>query len=261
MDKNDRARLYIYAENGGDNEKAAKTATHLNAEIIADESFPADNDLVLRYGENGLMLTCGGNAVMGDFTHMIRRIKPPNLSGELLVRAARFKNTDRPLTAVDATAGLGEDSLLLAAAGFKVTLFEYDPLIAALLFDAMERAMKIPELQKAVSNMTLFEENSIEKMPLLSPPDLIYLDPMFPDNGKSALSKKKFQILHRFKPPCIDGDALVAAAMKCSPCKIIIKRPIKGAYLANMKPSFSLSGKAVRYDCLVFPQNYAAKKP
>ena len=42
--------------------------------------------------------------------------------------------------AVDATAGLGEDSLLLAAAGFEVTLCEADPVIAVLLEDALTRA-------------------------------------------------------------------------------------------------------------------------
>ena len=39
------------------------------------------------------------------------------------------------LSAVDATAGLGEDAFLLAGAGFQVNLYERNPVIAALLYD------------------------------------------------------------------------------------------------------------------------------
>ena len=39
------------------------------------------------------------------------------------------------------------------------------------------------------------------------------------------------------------------------PGKIVIKRLLKGAYLASVKPDYSLTGKAVRYDCLVLPEN------
>ena len=49
---------------------------------------------------------------------------------------------DGQLRAVDATAGFGEDSLLLAAAGYNVELYEYDPVIAALLRDALRRAAR-----------------------------------------------------------------------------------------------------------------------
>ena len=32
---------------------------------------------------------------------------------------------------------------------------------------------------------------------------------------------------------------------------MVIKRPAKGPYLAGIKPSYSIDGKAVRYDCIV----------
>ncbi|MFR7797411.1 MAG: class I SAM-dependent methyltransferase [Collinsella sp.] len=47
---------------------------------------------------------------------------------------------------IDATAGFGEDSLLLAAAGFTVDLYEQDCVIAALLKDALDRAAMIRRL-------------------------------------------------------------------------------------------------------------------
>ena len=34
-----------------------------------------------------------------------------------------------------------------------------------------------------------------------------------------------------------------------NPDKIIVKRPLKSDFLAGRKPSYTLSGKAIRYDC------------
>ena len=63
----------------------------------------------------GLTLTNGELSVRGDFTRLKRRIREENLSRELIVRAAKFRDKNIPLTAFDATAGLGEDSFLLPA--------------------------------------------------------------------------------------------------------------------------------------------------
>ncbi len=228
--------------------------------------------LSLRQDEDGLTLTDGKLELRGDFTRMLPRLRPGNLQRELLVRAAKIKGAGadgdrsgadggRPasgLTAVDATAGLGEDALLLAAAGFSVRLYEYDPVIAALLRDALRRAAEIPELADAVGRMEFFEEDSVAALAKLdAPPDVILLDPMFPARQKSALIKKKFQLLQQLEQPCTDEKALVQAAMAAGPRKIVIKRPAKGPYLAGVKPSYSLGGKAVRYDCLVFPRPHA----
>ena len=46
----------------------------------------------------------------------------------------------------------------------------------------------------------------------------------------------------------------MAAALAAQPRKVVIKRPAKGALLAGMKPSYSVAGKAVRYDVLVPPR-------
>ena len=48
-------------------------------------------------------------------------------------------------------------------------------------------------------------------------------------------------------------EALLAAARNANPEKIVIKRPVKGPYLAGVRPDYSLGGKAVRYDCIVIP--------
>lgn len=217
------------------------------------ENISLPEGLKLIYEEEGLTLTDGNLKLCADFTKLLPRLKPNNLNGEFLVKAARIKNSDGPLTLLDATAGLGEDSFLLAAAGFNIDLYEYDPVISALLEDALKRASEKEELNHITSRMTLHKENSIEAMKKLAvSPDVILLDPMFPERQKSALIKKKFQLLQQLESPCCTEDELLDAAFCAGPRKIIIKRPLKGACLAGKKPDYSLEGKAIRYDCFVF---------
>ena len=219
----------------------------------------------------GLTLVGCGMEVRGDFARMLPRVRPGRLERELLVRAAKVKGVATPV-AIDATAGLGEDSFLLAAAGFQVRLYESDPVIAALLGDALARAQADPSLAGIACRMALFEEDSVRAMEELakadertgsesggvsataparaSAPDVIYLDPMFPERRKSAAVKKKFQLIHRLESPCSNEEEMLLSAIRANPRKVVVKRPAKGPYLAGIKPSYSIAGKAVRYDCI-----------
>ena len=129
---------------------------------------------------------------------------------------------------------------------------EGDPVIAALLADGLRRAVDDPELSGIVGRMSLVEGDSVEILPSLTEaPDVVYLDPMFPARTKSAAVKKKFQLLHRLESPCADEASLMDAALAARPRKIVVKRPIKAPVLAGVRPSHSISGKAVRYDVIV----------
>ena len=205
----------------------------------------------------GLTLTDGSMELRADFAQMLPRLKQGRLQKELLVRAAKTKGVEAPV-AVDATAGFGEDSLLLAAAGFEVELFERDVVIAALLADALERAATDQALAASVARMHLHVGDSLAGMAALAAAgravDVVYLDPMFPGRTKSAAVKKKFQLLHHLEQPCDSEQELVDAALGLAPRKVVIKRPVKGPLLAGIKPSYQLAGKAVRYDVLVPPR-------
>lgn len=203
----------------------------------------------LKRGDKGLALVGGGMELVPDLARMLPRLAQGRLSKELLVRAARVRGVDEPW-AVDATAGLGEDALLLAAVGFRVTLFERDETIAALLADSLERAATDERLASVVARMTLVAGDSIEALPGLAP-DVVLLDPMFPDRGKSASAKKKLQLIQMLERPCEDEEALLAAALAAHPKKVVVKRPAKGPHLAGVAPAYSLAGKAVRYDVIV----------
>lgn len=215
---------------------------------------------VLTRTEEGLALVSEGQTLMGDFTRMLPRLKSGRLSGELLVKAARIKNPEGELTAVDATAGLGEDSILLAAAGFRVRLYERNSVVYELLCDALERAKEHPELARIVSRMEVFHADSVEAMRHLEEaPSVILLDPMFPARQKSALVKKKLQMIQRLEQPCDDEARMLLTAMEAGPKKLIVKRPPKGPWLADVKPDHSIEGKAVRFDCFASPYDRIEK--
>lgn len=85
-------------------------------------------------------------------------------------------------------------------------------------------------------------------------PAVVYLDPMSPARRKSAAVKNKFQLLHHLESPCEDAETLLQAALSARPRKVVVKRPPKGPHLAGVKPSYALSGKAVRYDVIALPE-------
>ncbi len=243
--------------------QAEQLAAELHIPLIREE--PEEQRLCLRLDANGLALGCSDMAVRhmvrADFSQLLPRIQTQRLPRELLVRAAKMRTArNSPPIAIDASAGLGEDAFLLAAAGFAVELCEHNPIIAALLEDGLHRAKADAALARICSRMQLYRGDSItylhelqdQQHQSISPaPDLIFLDPMFPARQKSAKVKKKLQLLQMIEQPCMDEEALLQAALAARPKKVVIKRPLKGPNLAGIKPSYVIAGKAVRYDCLL----------
>lgn len=252
---------------GGSLDRAQGLFDRLDAPLAVCEAgcseaafIPEPGLLYLKVSRDGLSLMRDGMELRPDFAEMLPRIKQGALQREMLVKAARVKGVEAP-RAVDATAGLGEDSLLLAAAGFTVTLCEADPVIAALLEDALARASAHEVLGPIVERMHLVAGDSriaLERAGASTgaQPDVVYLDPMFPGRTKSAAVKKKFQLIHGLERPTepLDEESLLQAALAAHPRKVVIKRPVKGPYLAGVKPSHAIAGKAVRYDCIVPPR-------
>lgn len=239
-----------------DNERILYKANALAGRIDADVLTGSRDILSLEgpnlfWGPEGLELTGSGQSFLGSFERMLPRLKDNNLRGEMLVKAARIKDKEHPAV-IDCTAGMGEDSFLLAAAGFNVTAYEYNPVVAALLEDTVERAKDITLLCEAVSRLDVRYGDSIQALGSLKQSvDVIFLDPMFPQRQKNALVKKKFQLIHKLESPCANEEEMLHAALEAHPHKIVIKRPLKGPYLAGVKPGFSLEGKAIRYDVIV----------
>ncbi len=79
--------------------------------------------------------------------------------------------------------------------GWPLPRFEQHPAVACLLSDGIRRALLNPETQDTAARITLHFGNAAVQMPALvqtqGKPDIVYLDPMYPERRKSAAVKKK----------------------------------------------------------------------
>lgn len=212
----------------------------------------------LKHIDGVLYLCTDEMKICCDFTKLLPRISPRALFREPLVSCAKRKGGCAGGLAIDATAGLGEDGLLLAATGYDVLLIEHNEQIVSLLKDGIKRGAEHPLLHDALSRMQVIHADACDILAQLPEDfmrgravDVVYLDPMFPERQKNAAVKKKFQLLHLIEAPNADDEALLHAALHAHPQKIIIKRPPKGPHFAQKKPSYSITHKAVRYDVIV----------
>lgn len=177
----------------------------------------------------------------GTMAH--RRRQP--VGGELVVKAVWGRGKD-PFTVLDATAGLGRDGFLLAASGATVVSCERHPAIAMLLADGYWRARQSGELEEVLSRWTLHHGNAIDLMTQMNP-DVIYLDPMFPEREKTALVKKEMRAFRELVGEDQDAQALFDAACAHARKRVVVKRPATGESLGR-KPSHVLEGKSNRFD-------------
>lgn len=152
------------------------------------------------------------------------------------------------LKVFDGTAGLGRDGFTLAALGATLTLVERNPVLAALLRDAHRRALLQSGLRDAAERMHIVEHDSAEGLASAQGFDAIYLDPMYPDDGKRALPGKEMQILRDLTGGDADADALLDAARRSGVARVVVKRPSKAPWLAAAKPTLSMEGTQARFD-------------
>lgn len=192
---------------------------------------------------------CGAVRVDFDAPALRHRLQG---GAELVARAVRGRSRE-PLQVVDATAGLGRDALVLAANGFAVTMIERSPIVAALLADGLARAQasEVAETAAIAARLALVCADATQWLAAVvaeARPDVVYLDPMFPDERKSALPRKEMQLFQQLLEHGPEDPQLLAAARRAARLRVVVKRPIKGPLLAGVAPSHQLSGKAVRFD-------------
>lgn len=214
----------------------------------------------LRLADEQLTLTAENEpqwvGIVVDFLagSMAHRRRQP-VGGEMVVKAVWGRGKE-PITVLDATAGLGRDGFLLASSGATVVSCERHPAIALLLADGYWRARQatipdpegegMPALAALQSRWTLRHGDAITLMRQLTP-DVIYLDPMFPEREKSALVKKEMRAFRELVGEDLDAQALFDAACQCARKRVVVKRPSSGVSLGR-KPSHVLEGKSNRFD-------------
>ena len=168
-------------------------------------------------------------------------------------RAVRLKGSKGPLTILDATAGLGRDAFVLATLGCSVHLVERSPVIATLLSDGLSRAAQSSEIAPIIDLMRVTigdAEKVLEDLRVENYPDVVYLDPMFPSQNKSALAKIEMRIIRDIVGDDQDAPRLLALALEKAKKRVVVKRPrhAKPLALTGIFPSFLVEGKSNRYD-------------
>ena len=235
------------------------------AETIANEldipvfkARPPEAELVLELCVEGLKLLRPNDKSVGalqvDFNDgaLTWRRQHGGGTGQAIAKAIGLKQK-KDLKVLDATAGTGTDSFVLAALGCHVTLIERHPIVAALLEDALTRAELNPDVHSITQNMQLHKGSSVTYMTSLAENsfDVIFLDPMFPHTGKTAQVKKSMQYFRDMVGKDEDADDLLTPALAAATYRVVVKRPRKSPFLNNQKPTLSHEGKANRFDIYV----------
>lgn len=172
---------------------------------------------------------------------------------EPLAKAVGLKANRCP-TVVDATAGLGRDSFMLANMGCRVHMLERSAVVVALLKDGIRRAQAVPELAEIIGRMSITETNSYQLASLPFMPDVIYLDPMYPHRSKSALVKKEMRLVRALVGDDHDASKLFTWALSHKGVRVVVKRPKGAAALLTVPPpSFIIKSKNSRFDVYTVP--------
>ena len=210
-----------------------------------------------------------GLSVAPEWDKMQRRVVSTGRKSELLLQAAKLTADSQ---VIDATAGFGHDSLILASTGAQVTMLEQQPLMALLLLVEQLRMSTLPNWQKLMSRLQIINTDALTYFAKFNnylgadneqAIDVIYLDPMFPEDsyqdsktGKGAKVGKHMQALHQLAhPPTLDEEQQLLQSAQAAISqnsqkqgRVIVKRPQFAPLLAHQQPSESWNNEAVRFD-------------
>lgn len=232
---------------------------------------------------------------------------------ELLLKALGMKkmlsSDKQQLVIYDLTAGLARDSMIMLSSvisdieesidqPLRLHMVERDPLVASLLKDAMRRLAILSNLNTneghiaklldkslsmeegdahSVLERMLTDARSIDSIPY--PPDIVYLDPMFPPRKKKASAvKKDMAMLHSLlgtatisndtsesseeveKVRLEEEQQLLVAACNAAKRRVVVKRPANALPLGASSdeedgdipmPSYDVRGNINRWDVYI----------
>ena len=255
----------------------------LNTELAAEKlnqkrreqlSQSSTHLILLLDDKDKLSWLSDGLSVAPEWDKLQRRVVSAGRKSELLLQAAKITADSK---VIDATAGFGHDSLILASTGAQVTMLEQQPLMALLLLAEQQRMSALPNWQKLMSRLRIIHTDALSYFESINfasfdnesttgneqDVDVIYLDPMFPEDsyqdsktGKGAKVGKHMQALHQLaRPPTLDEEQqLLQSALAIvsrngqKQGRVIVKRPQLAPLLAHLEPSESWSNEAVRFD-------------
>ena len=240
-------------------EQAKKVSEQLNFPLLPIGTDPSRCDVanyLLLVGDAGLSLLQTGRkppgAVTVDFMSGAtnhRRVQGGGKS-QLIAKSVGLHQGAKP-SVLDITAGLGSDAFVLASLGCSVTMVEQSSVVAVLLADGLSRAKGEMAIRDIMSRMSLVHADSIVYMESIDEaqrPDVIYVDPMFPERTKKAKVKKEMSLFHDIVGVGDNDSLLLEAALQNARCRVVVKRPKGADSIAGKSPTYQLKGKSSRFD-------------
>ncbi len=183
--------------------------------------------------------------VKGAVAH---RLKYGGGRGQDLAKAMGLRGGKTPLI-VDATAGLGRDSFLLASLGAQVFMIERSAKMHELLDQGMQRAAHEGGIfREIIARMTLLKGDAKDLIPELAG-EAILIDPMHPPRKNSALVKRDLRQVREIVGTDEDAADLMRVALLHARNRVVLKWPAKADPIAGIKAcSHQIIGKSTRYD-------------
>lgn len=255
-DSNKSLTVAVCPAGVGQHDRAASLAKKLALPLVQYESEAYGCLLVCTAEDLRLCFTGKGHPgpLMVNFSSpaMQYRLKQGGGRRQALARAVGLKKGWQP-TVIDATAGLGKDALILASLGCYVHMLEKAPVLAALLEDALQRAARSAAMAEIIlQRLRLTRADSLDFLRNLGEetyPDVIFLDPMFPERTKSSLVKKEMRALRSLTGADENGPELLAISLRRARNRVVVKRPrLALPLLKRPEPSHRITGKSSRFD-------------
>ncbi|CAL4325391.1 Ribosomal RNA small subunit methyltransferase J [Buchnera aphidicola (Thelaxes suberi)] len=170
---------------------------------------------------------------------------------EAIAKAVGIKKNYYPIV-LDATAGLGRDSIILASLGCTVIMFERNPIISFLLNNALKQAINHPIIGPWIQSRIMLIQDSSFKMleiPEIPQPDVIYLDPMLNLKNNKSKPKKGMQFLKKIiGDKDTDANKLFQIAKNFAKKRIVVKRPLHYSRINKTNINASIITKQNRFD-------------
>lgn len=147
----------------------------------------------------------------------------------------------------DATCGLGRDTAVLLGLGCEVRAAERHPVMRVLIEDAVRRAQRErPARLRGWRGLIAGDAAAWLAGQAAPVADVVYLDPMFDDQGRRALPKRAMQVLAAVVGEDADVAALFAAARPKAGRRLVVKRHGRAPVLAP--PDAQVTARGARFD-------------
>ena len=212
---------------GFESQKLKELETELN--LIANNTINLDHDSLV-FQEDNLYFNFKKERALTPLKIDIQK-------GALGWRLARVQHethlkkaigkTDQPLRILDATAGLLGDSMIMLALGHSVTAYEQSKILYTMLNNELNQ---LSETDSNLLNFQLINSNVCETKFSEESFDVIYFDPMYPEDRASSARRsdlKKINSILEIEGLASDPESTFTYLRNIPSTKLIVKRPLK----------------------------------